>query len=100
MGYYTTHELEIIKGDNLIDICKEEISKLADYSDCFDESIKCYEHEENMREYSLLHPDTLFKLSGIGEENGDLWHEYYLNGKMQRVNAVITFEEFDESKLK
>jgi len=53
-----------------------------------------------MRQYSLKHPNTLFKLSGEGEESGDIWQEYYLNGKMQLVTAQIVFDDFDESKLK
>jgi hypothetical protein len=38
-------------------------------------------------------------LIGYGEEQGDMWHEYYLNGKMQRVNAEIIFADFDKTKL-
>lgn len=52
-----------------------------------------------MRAYSKKHPKTLFKLNGVGEDEGDMWVEYYLNGKMQRGVAEISFPEFDESKL-
>jgi len=34
-----------------------------------------------------------------GEDSEDLWVEYYLNGKMQREKAVISYEPFDENKL-
>jgi|LakMenEpi03Aug12_release.lakeMendotaPanAssembly.Ray.scaffolds.fasta_scaffold51249_3 hypothetical protein len=99
MGYYTSHQLEIVKGNDGVTDYKKQISELSGYNDCFDESIKWYEHETDMRSYSLEHPNTLFKLSGEGEESGDIWAEYYLNGKMQRVIAIIVFEDFDESKL-
>lgn len=99
MGYYTRHELEIISGDDYITDYKKEISELADCGNCFDDSIKWYQHEDDMRKYSKNHPNTLFKLIGEGEESCDLWHEYYLNGKMQRVKAQIIFDNFDESKL-
>jgi hypothetical protein len=99
MGYYTFHELEIVKGDDGVTDYEKEISELSGYDDCFEDSIKWYSHEEHMRQYSLKHPNTLFKLSGEGEENGDMWHEYYLNGKMQRARAKIVFDDFDESKL-
>ena len=99
MGYYTNFSLEIISGDDFTIDHEKEISELADYRTCFDGEIKWYHHDEHMRQYSLKHPNTLFKLSGIGEENGDIWHEYYLNGKQQRCQAKIIYDEFDESKL-
>jgi len=100
MGYYTTHELEIIRGDDYETEHKKEISALSGYNDCFSgEGIKWYDHEKHMRAYSKKHPETLFKLIGDGEENGDLWHEYYLNGQMQRCKAVLTFPSFDSRLL-
>lgn len=99
MGYYTTHKLEILEGDDYTTDYKKEISDLAGYSYCFEDSIKWYNHEADMRTYSECHPNVLFKLSGDGEENGDLWVEYYLNGKMQREKIEIKFAPFDKSKL-
>ena len=53
-----------------------------------------------MKEFSKLFPIALFSLSGEGEEQGDIWVEYYQNGKMQEAMAKITYEEFDVNKLK
>ena len=100
MGYYTSHKLEIVKGDDQFTNYQEEISKISGYPNVFDDSYKWYDREQNMREYSKQHPNTLFKLIGDGEENGDMWHEYYFNGKMQRVDAEIIFADFNEDKLK
>jgi hypothetical protein len=100
MGYYTYYKLEIVSGNDSTTHYEKEISELSGYGSCFDDSIKWYEHEKDMRQYSLKHPNTLFKLSGEGEESGDIWQEYYLNGKMQRVTAIIVFGDFDESKLR
>jgi hypothetical protein len=100
MGYYTSHKLEIVKGNDEFTDYEEEISKISGYNNPFDDSCKWYDHEKHMREYSKNHPNTLFKLIGDGEENGDMWHEYYLNGKMQRAKAEIVFADFDEAKLK
>lgn len=99
MGYYTRHKLEIIVGNNDIDH-ETEISKITDYEyGCFDDEIKWYDHEKDMRKYSKLNPNILFKLSGIGEESPDCWIEYHMDGKMQRCKGEIVFPEYDESKL-
>ena len=99
MGYYTRHKLEIVEGDDNLTDYAEQISKISDYADCFDDEIKWYEREENMIEFSKQHPQTLFKIIGEGEEPGDLWHEYYLNGKVQKCKGEITYTPFDPSKL-
>ena len=100
MGYYTTHKLEIISGnDNVTDYC-QEIGELSGYGDgLFDDEVKWYDHEKHMREYSSKYPSTLFLLSGIGEESGDCWREYYQNGKMQRIKASIVLDSFHLSNL-
>ena len=100
MGYYTRHKLEILEGDDFVTDHKDNISKLSGYSDCFDDDIKWYDHVDNMTTYSKQHPTVVFKLSGEGEESGDIWTEYYCNGKMQREKAEIVVGVFDKSKLK
>ena len=104
MGYYTRHELTIVKGDNnLIDKLRDisEDASYAIYSNGDEsESCKWYSHQDELKSFSLLHPEALFKLSGIGEENGDIWHEYYQGGKMQTCKAQIVFADFDERLLK
>jgi len=70
-----------------------------------------YDHEDDMKRFSKFFPDVLFELSGEGENSGDMlsgegensgdiWRKYFLDGKMQIVNAKITFDDFDEEKLK
>lgn len=66
----------------------------------FAEETKWYEHEEHMRAISKEYPDVIFQLNGEGEESGDVWIKYFVNGKMQKAAAKITFDEFDEKKLK
>lgn len=100
MGYYTRHELEIKKGEDYSIDYEEEIGECSEYGSCvFSEEIKWYNHEEYMREYSKKHPQVVFALKGIGEEEGDIWIEYYKNGLMQRENAKITFGEYSERLL-
>ena len=49
--------------------------------------------------FSKKHPKTLFKLSGEGEENGDMWEEYYKNGLTHRIVGKMVFEEFNIEQL-
>jgi len=111
MGYYTTFELNMDNGDDqlaeihavLLDIDEAtfhldlEVSPSTAYNS--EESGSWRHHEIDMRELSAQFPTVLFQLSGSGEENGDLWEEYYKDGKMQRIDAEITFAEFDSAKL-
>jgi hypothetical protein len=53
-----------------------------------------------MKKLSEEFPDVLFCLEGKGEENGDLWVAYYKNGKTQMCQSEVTYEPYDESKLK
>jgi len=99
MGYYTRFSLSVISGDDHETDYEKEIGEISEYGSCFEDTIKWYSYQEDMKVLSLRHPNTLFKLSGVGEESGDLWNEYYLNGKFQRCKAIVSYEEYDESKL-
>jgi hypothetical protein len=88
-------ELKIEKSINV----KSVITSVVGYNPLEDET-KWYEHEEHMRKISLQYPDVIFELRGEGEESGDIWVKYFVNGKMQLCAAKIVFEEFDEKKLK
>lgn len=98
MGYYTQHTLTVSDND-IMEHC-ERIERLSGYSELFEgESCKWYDHENNMRSYSKDHPKVLFTLEGEGEESGDIWKEYYKDGKMQRCKAKIMFDAFDEAQM-
>ena len=99
MGYYTKFELEVANGDDHKTDYEQEIRELSDYEYLFDDVVKWYNFEEDIRAYSKNHPNTVFELSGEGEESGDLWKAYFQNGKMQMCRAKIIYDEFDESKL-
>ena len=61
---------------------------------------KWYEHNEDMTLMSKDIPNVLFALAGEGEESGDLWRAYYLNGKTWRSKAEIVYPPLDRTKLK
>lgn len=103
MGYYTRHSLEIVGGSNdliaeLRDFSEDAAYAVDENGDSSD-SCKWYRHQDEMKAFSLKHPEVVFKLIGEGEENDDMWHEYYKNGKMQIVKAKIVFDEYCEDLL-
>jgi hypothetical protein len=67
--------------------------------DPFSDDCKWYDHDKDMREISKKYPETIFILEGEGEESGDIWKKYYLNGKCQVAKAEVIIPEFDETKL-
>ena len=99
----TTREYALAGFDaKFIDPGKYDISKLSPVDprfNPFDQECKWYQHEDDMKRFSKLYPHILFELSGEGEESGDIWKKYFLNGKMQTCNVKMEFEPFDESKL-
>lgn len=67
--------------------------------DPFSDPCRWYEHDEHMRRISKKYPETIFILEGEGEESGDIWKKYYLNGKCQVARPQVIIPEFDETKL-
>jgi len=84
--------LEYIKGN------ENMLSALGEDGES-GEACKWYEHNEDMAKLSKAFPTVLFTLSGEGEENEDLWKQYWLGGKYQEAKAKIAFDKFDKSKL-
>ena len=126
MGYYTRYGLEVfVDQDNSVDIVnrmldetekykfypfeyslRNTLERIKEYSNNYNfelessDETKWYEHEDEMKELSKIFPNTLFKLHGEGEENGDIWDKYFLNGKIQECYAKLTIDPFDKDKLK
>jgi hypothetical protein len=123
MGYETGYSLRVLKArfavteiaPTFVDItCTDEglaviddlrsSNESAEY--CLDfegeseQAAKWCDHNLEMLDFSKKYPDLLFKLHGEGERNGDLWDKYYLNGKMQKCEAVIFYQDFDQNQLK
>lgn len=96
MGYYTRFQLKVINGDKSVNY-EESITEST--SGCFEDECKWYDFEEQMKAYSLLHPEVTFRIYGEGEESGDVWRAWFKNGKMFRTYAEFVFEEYSEEKL-
>lgn len=104
MGYCTNYSLSVTNGSEdligkLIESCEDARYAIESNGETYD-STKWYESDNDLKRFSKKHPETLFILSGEGEENGDIWKAYFKNGKMHTIKAQIVFDTFDESKLK
>lgn len=116
MGYYTQHTLVSITDIKDIGKCytetnqkespdyeffKDQIGLHSEYGGfVFEEPCKWYNFEQDMKSFSLQYPILLFTILTEGEESGDIFTHYFLNGKTQREPAEITFKPFDINKLK
>ena len=112
MGYYTNYNLKIKENkSNLPDMIVEimlldALKKNQVIGYALDEnfercdSAKWYDHETELKEISIQIENVLFELHGEGEETMDQWYKYFENGKMQHCQAIVTYEPYDEQKLK
>ena len=113
MGYYTYHDLVVLndKGEYLPEETEKHEKLLTrkvfgedgfdpDSQILFEDSAKWYDSEKDMREHSAEYPDLMFELHGEGEENEDVWIEYFKNGKMQRCQGKVVYPDFDPAKMK
>ena len=79
-------------------VTKSDVIDFLTY-DPFEDQCKWYEHTEDMRKISEKYQNVIFSLYGNGEEDGDMWVKYFMNGKVQTEEAVITYADFDPKKL-
>jgi hypothetical protein len=101
MGYYTNYSLSILEGNDPNIDYEYEIGEISGYGEStFEEDIKWYNHTKDMINISKKYPNTVFALKGIGEESDDMWIRYFKDGKCQAEDALISFPNYDKSKLK
>ena len=61
-----------------------------------DDSLKWYEHEDDMCKLSAMFPDLYFTLEGDGEEFDDFWRKLFHNGQcIDCVDGEISYPDFD-----
>lgn len=106
MGYNTRFTLTILEGDKTVDEIMKENEDFDGLDYAIDnngesiETVKWYNHSEDMIKLSKKYPDIVFSLKGDGEEQGDSWYKYFKNGKVQECHAKITYNPYDEKELK
>ena len=107
MGYMTIYSLEIESAE--WQDAEEIIKDLREGNDgaycAINENGGCAEprkwhsHDKDLKAFSKAFPTRLFKLTGTGEDSGDLWQKYYKDGKVQLCKAVLAFPKYDPKKL-
>ena len=111
MGYATSYELDWTPQPNCELSEKKLAARVAAYIIDHDEmsyaleengdtaqSCKWYDHEPDMRAMSKAIPNVLFHLSGEGEESGDIWDAWFLNGKGQKHHVQLRRKEKPDLK--
>lgn len=104
MGYNTYYSIDFpnkdLYGEDLTVVASKHAVDDIEYA-LSDGScpFKWYEHEEDLRECSKKLPGKLIRLKGWGEDVGDMWVKYFLDGKMQRIDLVFD-PPFDPRQLK
>lgn len=96
MGYYTHFKIES-DGDTAAVV--EMLNEMTDGYSLVkqngewksDQSWKWYEWPDDLAKVSKQFPLTLITLHGEGEENGDLWRAYAINGEVQKAEAEIIY---------
>lgn len=97
MGYYTRYDIS--DNPETVQQAIEDKSQYSFYNGCTDQ-VKWYDCVEDCKEVSKAFPNLVITVEGDGEEQGDHWKAYFKDGKVQVCKAIVTFEPFDESKLK
>lgn len=112
MGYYSYFELSAKPFDSKtlvpmsryeeldVEIAKMNVMEDHIYENEWSGYGKWYDCREDMLLLSTKFPEMLFTLHGDGDETGDLWYEYYNNGRLQRCPAEIVYPVYEEEKLK
>lgn len=96
LGYTTRYELswepysQEVESGVALHIENHSHMTYALLSDgCTRQKCKWYSHMEDLVVLSRKFPGTTFHLSGKGEDAGDIWDVYALDGKIQKHTAKV-----------
>ena len=107
MGYYTYFEMEMENLDDNSNVTEEEVVEALikesawfdrfdsgkDFEGLFNDGLKWYDWEDDMKKVSLSFPNVVFTLMGRGEEYDDLWKCYFYKGRSFYSPAKIIYDE-------
>lgn len=107
MGYYTRFELYVVDSETAFPVylhkmdadtqkINSSIEEATYYRPFWDsdrpilfdgERLKWYDYAEDMATISLNFPQYIFRLEGVGEENGDQWAHWFFMGRDYKETA-------------
>lgn len=113
MGYYTNFSLKVVEIIRGVEIEVDELQfpefneeimydgelSIQELIDGNVDFMKWYDHEEDMIKISKKFPNLVFILDGDGEESGDIWREFYMNGNTYSWRLFIERPNFDPEQL-
>lgn len=88
-GKPATRSLDDVVAAYIADHEDEEIGFALDRDGSTTDSCKWYDHLDDLAQMSREIPGVLFHLSGEGEEAGDIWDAFALNGATQKHKVKI-----------
>ena len=106
MGYYTQYTLKAYhpKGQGLglpvpVDATLLKGCPGYNYAINYDgdtlSEVKWYDYDADMKDFSKLHPELIFELSGKGEEDGDFWRKA---AKLAQINLYASYAKAGKLK--
>lgn len=107
MGYYTYFEMEMENLSDESNVTEEEVVEALiresawfdsfdrgkDFEELFNDGLKWYDWEDDMKAVSLSFPNVVFTLWGRGEEYDDLWKGFFYKGRSFYSPAKIIYDE-------
>jgi hypothetical protein len=88
VAHYTRFSFDVVPESSKYQIIEaiEEHTGLD-----FEDKHSWYDYLRDMQEISRLFPYAIITVTGVGEEAGDYWRMYCLNGDCEKVLGVISY---------
>jgi hypothetical protein len=100
MGYYSNFTLTVDGKESLVH--EEAVSEETGCIDCWNDEIKWYDMEDDMKSYSERYPNNVFQVIQNGED-GEIVAYFFVGGKSYSEDVEIpkiVYPTFDQTKLK
>lgn len=98
MGYYTEYQISTDESSaankDEYECALRDIMGADDTFEFFEPfTVKWYNWRDDMLNLSLLFPDVVFRIQGVGEEKYDMWRAVFKNGKYNKCQAAFVWPE-------
>ncbi len=93
MGYYTQYDWVKDPSKAVLKWVSDNEDTDLSYALSVADQTKWYDHEKDMKELSLLFPDEVLSIEGVGEEQPDTWRKHFKNGEVRACQASINFPD-------